>query len=72
LLPKRSAMVRRAAVPKFVVLRETLLFTGAFNAAERSRTSTPREGHKALKLTRRRLLERKTAYRAKSIPAESG
>jgi hypothetical protein len=42
-------MDRKAAVPKFVILIEMLLFAGAFNAAEWSRTITPREGHKALK-----------------------
>jgi hypothetical protein len=45
-------MDRKAAVPKFVILIEMLLFAGAFNAAEWSRTITPREGHKALNLAR--------------------
>jgi hypothetical protein len=45
---------------------------GAFDAAEWSRTITPREGHKALKLNRHRTVERKAAYRAKSDPAVSG
>jgi len=44
----------------------------SLSAAEWSRTITPLSGHKALKLTRHRTAKRKTAYRAKSIPAVSG
>lgn len=57
---------------KFVVLIEMLLFAGAFDAAEWSRTITGVSTHKALKLKPCRLLERKMACRAKSNPAKSG